>query len=271
MAGSRTSSPDEAAAGERDDLLATKLHIPHTRPDHLGRSRLIQRLDQGMAREMVLVCTPAGFGKTTLLADWAANAKWPVAWLSLDPEDNDPTRFWRYVVAALNRAHEGLVEHLLPLLTPPGVVSSQGTVTALVNQLQASPDELALVLDDYHLLGSQPIHDGVAFLLGHLPPQLHVVLTSRSDPPLPWPGFAPEASLSSCGPPTCGSPPRSRRPCCGRYGNSTWLRRLRRRWGTGRRAGRRGCSWPPCPCANAPTPMRSSLHSQAPIAMFWTT
>ena len=192
MAGSRTSSPDEAAAGERDDLLATKLNVPHTRReqdpgdrDDLGRSRLIQRLDQGMAREMVLVCTPAGFGKTTLLADWAANAKWPVAWLSLDPEDNDPTRFWRYVVAALNRAHEGLVEHLLPLLTPPGVVSSQGTVTALVNQLQASPDELALVLEDYHLLGSQPIHDGVAFLIGHLPPQLHVVLTSRSDPPLP--------------------------------------------------------------------------------------
>jgi LuxR family transcriptional regulator, maltose regulon positive regulatory protein len=185
MTGSRTSSPDDIAAGERDDLLATKLNIPRTRPDHLGRSRLIQRLDQGMAREMVLVCTPAGFGKTTLLADWAANAKWPVAWLSLDPEDNDPTRFWRYVAAALDRAHEGLVEHLLPLLTPPGVVSSQGTVTALVNQLQASPDELALVLDDYHLLGSQPIHDGVAFLLGHLPPQLHVVLTSRSDPPLP--------------------------------------------------------------------------------------
>jgi hypothetical protein len=117
MTGSRTSSPDDIAAGERDDLLATKLNIPRTRPDHLGRSRLIQRLDQGMAREMVLVCTPAGFGKTTLLADWAANAKWPVAWLSLDPEDNDPTRFWRYVAAALDRAHEGLVEHLLPLLT----------------------------------------------------------------------------------------------------------------------------------------------------------
>ena len=185
MAGSRTSSPDEAAAGERDDLLATKLNIPHTRPDHLGRSRLIQRLDQGMAREMLLVCTPAGFGKTTLLADWAATAKWPVAWLSLDPEDSDPTRFWRYVVAALDRVREGLAEHLLPLLSPPGVVSSQGTVTALVNQLQASPDELTLVLDDYHLLQSQPIHDGMAFLLGHLPPQLHVAIASRSDPPLP--------------------------------------------------------------------------------------
>jgi LuxR family maltose regulon positive regulatory protein len=185
MAGSRTSSPDEAAAGERDDLLATKLNVPHTRPDHLGRSRLIQRLDQGMARELVLVCTPAGFGKSTLLADWAAGAKWPVAWLSLDPEDNDPVRFWRYVVAALDRAREGLVERLLPVLTQPGVVSSQGMVTALVNRLQASPDEFALVLDDYHLLQSRPIHDGMGFLLGHLPSRLHVVVSSRSDPPLP--------------------------------------------------------------------------------------
>jgi LuxR family transcriptional regulator, maltose regulon positive regulatory protein len=185
MARSRTSSPDEAAAGVRADLLATKVNVPHTRPDHLGRSRLIQRLDEGMTREMLLVCTPAGFGKTTLLADWAASAKWSVAWLSLDPEDNDPTRFWRYVVAALDRVHEGLVEQLLPLLSPPGVVSSQGMVTALVNQLQASPDELALVLDDYHLLQSRPIHDGMTFLLGHLPPQLHVVIASRSDPPLP--------------------------------------------------------------------------------------
>ena len=91
MAESRTSSPDQAATRERDELLATKFNIPRTRPDLLGRSRLIQRLDQGMARElMVLVCTPAGFGKTTLLADWAANARWPVAWLSLDSAGQRP-------------------------------------------------------------------------------------------------------------------------------------------------------------------------------------
>jgi LuxR family maltose regulon positive regulatory protein len=185
MAGSRTSSPDEAAADGRDDLLATKLNIPQTRPGHLGRPRLLERLDNGMERELILVCTPAGFGKTTLLAGWATGARWPVAWLSLDPEDNEPARFWRYVVVALDRARGGLAEHVLPLLTPPGVMSSQGTVTALVNRLQAAPDEVALVLDDYHLLQSRPIHEGMAFLLGHLPPQLHVVITSRSDPPLP--------------------------------------------------------------------------------------
>jgi ATP/maltotriose-dependent transcriptional regulator MalT len=138
-----------------------------------------------MTRELLLVCTPVGFGKTTLVAGWAASAGWPVAWLSLDPEDNDPVRFWRYVVVALDRVRRGLGEHLLPLLSPPGVMSSQGIVTALVNHLQTAPDELALVLDDYHLVRSRSIHDSMAFLLGHLPSRLHVVITSRSDPPLP--------------------------------------------------------------------------------------
>ena len=184
MAESRTSSPDQAATRDRDELLATKLNIPRAR-DLLGRSRLIERLNQGMARELVLVCTPAGFGKTTLLADWAAGARWPVGWLSLDPEDNDPMRFWRYVVAALDRVVDGLAEQVLPLLTPPSVMWSQGVVTALANQLQATPDELVLVLDDYHVMESRPVHEGMAFLLDHLPPRLHVVISSRSDPPLP--------------------------------------------------------------------------------------
>jgi len=185
MADSRASAPGEAVGRDRDDLLATKLNIPRTRPDHLGRSRLIERLNQAMARAVILVCTPAGFGKTTLLADWAASARWPVAWLSLDPEDNDPVRFWRYVLVALDRACGGLGEHVLPRLSPPGLTSGQGVVTAMVNQVEAAPDELALVLDDYHAMEAPSIHDDMAFLLSHLPPQLHVVITSRSDPPLP--------------------------------------------------------------------------------------
>jgi LuxR family transcriptional regulator, maltose regulon positive regulatory protein len=177
MAGARTSPLDE--------LLATKVNIPQTRPDHLARPRLTAQLDEAMAREVVLVCTPAGFGKTTLLADWAATARWPVAWLSLDPDDDDPIRFWRYVVVALDRAVGGIGERVLPLLDPPGVVSGQGVVTAIVNDLQHAPEELTLVLDDYHALESRSLHEDVAFLLGHLPPQLHVVIASRSDPPLP--------------------------------------------------------------------------------------
>jgi hypothetical protein len=132
MAGSRIAPPDEAAAGERDGLLATKVNIPQRRQDHLTRPRLIERLDQGMAREVILVCTPAGFGKTTLLADWAATARWPVAWLSLDAGDDDPIRFWRYVVVALDRAVGGMGERVLPLLSRSGGISGQGVVTALV-------------------------------------------------------------------------------------------------------------------------------------------
>jgi hypothetical protein len=103
MAEPSTAPLEPATPGTRDELLATKVTIPRTRPDRLARSRLFRRLDQGVGRPLVLVCTPAGFGKTTLLADWAAGAALPVAWLSLDPDDNDPMRFWRYVVAALDR------------------------------------------------------------------------------------------------------------------------------------------------------------------------
>jgi LuxR family maltose regulon positive regulatory protein len=185
MAGSSTSAPDETTAGERDELLATKVNIPQTRRDHLTRSRLIEGLDEGMAREVILVCTPAGFGKTTLLAEWAASARWAVAWLSLDAEDDDPIRFWRYVVVARDPGVEGIGGGGVPFLSLPGARSGQGVVTALINELQTAPKELALVLDDYHAIESQAIHDDIAFLLSHLPPQLHVVITSRSDPPLP--------------------------------------------------------------------------------------
>lgn len=152
MAGSRTSPPNQAPARERAELLATKLSRPRTRPDRLARSHLVQQLNEGMARELLLVCTPAGFGKTTLVADWAASASWPVAWLSLDTEDNDPARFWRYVVAALDLVCEGLAEQVLPRLSAPAVLSSEGVVTVLANRLESAPEELALILDDYHVI-----------------------------------------------------------------------------------------------------------------------
>jgi LuxR family maltose regulon positive regulatory protein len=179
-----TSSPELAAARGRDQL-ATKVSIPRTRPDRLARARLFQRLDEGIAQALVLVCAPAGFGKATLLADRATSASSPVAWLSLDADDNDPARFWRYVVAALDHAREGLGEQLLPLLTAPTPLSGQGVVTALISRLEAQPDELVLVLDDYHVIDEPTIHDSLALLLRHLPPQLHLAIASRSDPPLP--------------------------------------------------------------------------------------
>jgi LuxR family transcriptional regulator, maltose regulon positive regulatory protein len=170
---------------ERADLLLAKLIIPRTSPDQVGRPDLVKRLDQGMAASLILVCAPPGFGKTTLLADWACGQDQPVAWLSLDREDNDPARFWRYVVAALDRVCEGLGQRFGPLLAGPAVLSSEGVATALINELEALSGEVVLVLDDYHVIESASIHNGLAFLLGHLPGQLHLVISSRSDPPLP--------------------------------------------------------------------------------------
>src|SRR6266705_2056549 len=172
---------------EQDVLLATKLHVPRAQPGFVPRARLVEALDEGLARGLVLVCAPAGSGKTALLADWARGGGRPVAWLGLDGGDNDPARFWRYVVAALDRARPGLAERVGPLLGPPPPRSFEGLVTALINELAADPgpDEVVLVLDDYHLVDSGPVHESVAFLLENLPPGLHVVVSSRSDPPLP--------------------------------------------------------------------------------------
>jgi LuxR family transcriptional regulator, maltose regulon positive regulatory protein len=177
--------PPPQAAAERDVLLATKLHVPQPRPGFLARPRLLERLAEGVARELVLVCAPAGFGKTALLGDWARRGGRAVAWLSLDPGDNDPARFWRHVAAALDRVRPGVAERVAPLLGPPTPPSFEGLVTALINELAAQPERVLLVLDDYHLVEAEPVHASLAFLVEHLPLGLRLVLASRADPPLP--------------------------------------------------------------------------------------
>ena len=171
------------AGTERDVLLATKLYLPGPRPGLVPRPRLMAGLDEGLARGLVLACAPAGYGKTVLLADWARRVRLPVAWLSLDAGDNDPARFWRHAVAALDRARPGTGERVAPLLGPPAPSSFQGLVTALINDLAG--DEAVLVLDDYHVIGSRQVHESVAFLVEHRPAGICVALASRSDPPLP--------------------------------------------------------------------------------------
>ena len=175
-------SEPTVTAPERDVLLATKLYVPGPRPGQVPRPRLAERLDEGLARGLVLVCAPAGYGKTVLLADWTRRGGHPVAWLSLDAGDNDPARFWRHAVAALDRARPGIGDRVAPLLGPPAPASFQGLVTALINELAA--EEALLVLDDYHLIGSPQVHESLAFLAEHRPAGLHVALASRSDPPL---------------------------------------------------------------------------------------
>jgi len=186
------SAAAEAATSERDVLLATKLTVPGLWADLVPRPRLAQRLDEGQGRGLVLACAPAGYGKTVLLAEWVRRGRHPVAWLSLDAGDNDPARFWRHAVAALDRVRPGISERLGPLLGPHASPSFEPLMTALINEVAGQPDAdeaLLLVLDDYHVISSQPVHESLGFLLEHQPPGLRLALTSRSDPPLALAGL----------------------------------------------------------------------------------
>jgi LuxR family maltose regulon positive regulatory protein len=175
------SQPAETAGLQA--LLATKLHVPRPLPGFVARPRLTARLDAGLGGRLILVCAPAGFGKTSLLAAWASGGKRPVGWLSLDSSDNDPARFWRHVAASMERIRPGISDRVGPLLGPPAPQSFEAAVTALVNELAESGGGL-LVLDDYHLVESQQVHADVAFALEHLPPGLCMVIATRADPPL---------------------------------------------------------------------------------------
>ncbi len=172
-----------------DQLLATKLHVPHPRPHLVHRPRLIQRLDQGMERALTLISAPVGFGKSTLLSDWLASGTIPVAWLSLDPQDNEPRRFLSYLLAALQTYDSHLAatrQVLYDTLQPP---SLEAILTVLINELQMrrtdAQEHFVLVLDNYQVITDQSIHYALSFLLGHLPPQMHLILATREDPPLP--------------------------------------------------------------------------------------
>jgi LuxR family maltose regulon positive regulatory protein len=176
---------EHATARGPDGLLITKLRLPRPPPGFVARPRLVAQLDDGLAQELTLVCAPAGFGKTSLLADWSRRGERLVGWLSLDAGDNDPVRFWRHAVAALDRVRPGVAERVSPLLGPPAPASFEALVTAVVNELATEDVEALLVLDDYHLIDVQPVHASLQFLLEHRPAGLHVVLATRADPQLP--------------------------------------------------------------------------------------
>jgi LuxR family maltose regulon positive regulatory protein len=155
-------------------LLSTKLHLP--RP----RSHLVERLQEGTTGTLTLVSAPAGFGKTMLLAQWLAAMRLPAAWLSLEPEDNDPTRFLTYLVAALRARDPHLGAPALALLRRPQPAEHQTVLTLLTNDLMNWRGEaFVLVLDDYHIIEVPPIHAALAFLLEHQPPRMHLVIAAR--------------------------------------------------------------------------------------------
>jgi len=166
-------------------LLQTKLYIPPPRPNLISRPRLIERLNEGLQCKLALISAPAGFGKTTLVSSWLRQLDVPTTWVSLDESDNDLVRFLAYFVAALRTIEANIGKGALGMLQSPQPPPTEAVLTSLLNEIAAFPDRLVLVLDDYHLIESQPIHDALIFLLEHHPPQMHLVIASRADPP--WP------------------------------------------------------------------------------------
>jgi LuxR family maltose regulon positive regulatory protein len=162
------------------ELLKTKLFIPRPRSNLVSRPRLTQRLD----RRLTLVAAPAGFGKTTLLSEWIPQSPRCVTWLSLDDGDNDPARFWAYLIASVQQIHPELGQSALARLQSPQAPSIRAIITSLINDIVTFPDSFCTVLDDYHFIDTQPIHEGLAYLIDHLPANYHLVITTRVNPPL---------------------------------------------------------------------------------------
>jgi LuxR family maltose regulon positive regulatory protein len=183
-------------------ILATKLYIPPPRPSVVLRLRLVERLNEGLQRKLILISAPAGFGKTTLVSSWIADLQTraasqekianrdsriqnPVAWLSLDEGDNDLTRFLVYLVAALQTIAPMVGAGVLAALQSPQPPPTELLLTTLLNEITTIPNDFTLVLDDYHVIDAQPVDLAITFLLDHLPPQMHLVIATREDPQLP--------------------------------------------------------------------------------------
>src|ERR671920_361667 len=192
-------SMQEAPLMDRQ-ILRAKLYVPRYRPDAVPRSRLHERLDEGARRDLTVVSAPAGFGKTTLLADWSQRSELPVAWVSLDERDDDPARFLLYLIAAIETIHEDFGTTTRAFL---GSLESreelEPVLTALSNEIIELPRDFVLVLDDYHAIRSEPIHDVLAFLLDHWPPPMHLVIAGRTSPPLPLPRLRARGRLTELG------------------------------------------------------------------------
>jgi LuxR family maltose regulon positive regulatory protein len=168
-------------------LAATKLHIPALRPGHLHRAVLVELLLAGRQTRFTLVSAAAGSGKTSLLSEWHTHPEEarPFSWISLDRADNDPVRFWDGALAALQARHAGLGMSAHAALHSPGTTVGDHTLPLLINDLAGLPEPVVMVLDDYHLIENLQIHEAVELLIERLPSQVHLVIATRSDPPLP--------------------------------------------------------------------------------------
>lgn len=166
------------------NLLSTKLFIPEPRQDYIIRPKLLDLLDGALSSKLILVAAPPGYGKTTLLSVWIKERSIPTAWLSLDSGDNDQLLFTHYLISALQYISPDIGQASLTLLKSTQASSPTSILSALLNDLTRFEGDIVLVLDDYHIIESQNVHEVLTYLLDHLPPNLHIVIASRSDPPL---------------------------------------------------------------------------------------
>jgi len=171
-------------APETPTLLHTKLHRPRLADDVITRSHLLERLNRGFNRRATLISAPAGFGKTTLLVQWLDQAPYQAAWLSLDGGDNDLVVFLSYFIAAIQNLFPEACSTTHSLLAAPQTPPLDYLTTDLINDIHKLPDAFLLVLDDYHIIDHQDVHQLVTALMQHGPPQLHLVIATRQDPPI---------------------------------------------------------------------------------------
>ena len=165
-----------------DLLLFTKLYVPQPRTGIVPRLRLIEQMNNGSKSKLTLISAPAGYGKTTLASEWIQQTDIPVAWLSLDENDNDLTRFLIYFVTALRQVEENIGGDVLAALDAPQLPQPEMLLTLLINDISTSGNQVSLVLDDCHLIINQEIYDALDYLITHQPPELHLVIIGRVDP-----------------------------------------------------------------------------------------
>ncbi|HEX6551658.1 MAG TPA: hypothetical protein VF026_02765, partial [Ktedonobacteraceae bacterium] len=184
------------AASPPSSLLRTKLHRPRPGSDVIPRARLLERLNAGLSGSVTLLCAPAGFGKTTLLTDWLESIDHPAAWLSLDDSDNELAAFVHVLTASLQRVFPDICQATASLLKVPQFPTAERVVPLLLNDLADVPGDVILVLDDYQSIHNDQVHRLLELVIGHLPSQLHLVLATRSDPPLPLARWRAQGRLS---------------------------------------------------------------------------
>lgn len=190
--GSQAVSNSPRVGFTHQPLIQTKFFIPQRHSGLVSRRHLLYKLDKGAQRALTLISAPAGYGKTTLLSEWIDNlqkagpsASWAVCWISLDPEDNDPIRFLTYLTMALEKAHPGVGVETQSVIRSSETLHTSTPLSMLINDLQGLSQSFLVVLDDYQFISNPVIHDGITFLLDHLPMNVHVVIATRSDPPIP--------------------------------------------------------------------------------------